>query len=820
MKNLLNDVRLASRVLGRSPGFTAVAVMTLALGIGANTAIFSVANAVLVDPLPFPDSGRLVALFEDAGALGFPKNNAAVANYLDWREQNATLEDIGAYYFSDYNLTGSGDPVKLRGVLVTASLFPVLRVTPLHGRMFTPEDEQPDANRVVLLSHGIWQAAFGGDPAIVGQDILLSDERFTVIGVMRPGFTFPGGAWWLSDGSQSGTDLWVPARFTAQERENRGSHYLTVIGRLKPGFSLEQARTDIGIITRRLQEQYPQSNKNVGSVVLSLREEYVSEAKPALLALLAGVGCLLLITCANVANLLLVRATGRQREIALRAALGAGRFQLARQMLVEGLLLSACGGVAGVVVGMWAFEFVSDLVPRAMSGWVEITLDWRVLAFAAAISLGAGLVFGLIPLWHAARVDLARVLQQGGGRSAVDAGGRRTRNALVVGEVALSVILLIGAGLLIRSFVKLRAVDLGFRSEGVLTATTDLAPSKYEDYVPRMFFYREVLDKVRALPGVRGAGYVTAVPLVWKGGTNGFTVEGRPPLPDGEFNDANSRIATPGYFEAMGIPLKSGRLFGDNDGLETPPVVVINEAMASQFWPSEDVLGRRFKLGGYDSDNPWLTIVGVVGSVRQMGVDKTGRAQFYRPNQQVEGYMWNRPSQLVVRAAGDPLELAAAVRQAVWSVDPDQPVSSIETMASIVDREVHHQRVQMTLLGTFAALALGLASLGIYGVLAFAVSQRTREIGLRMALGAKRRQVIGLVLARASRLALAGVAIGLAGAWGVGRLMASLLFEVAPTDVTTFVSAPIALTLVALVAAFLPAWRAARVDPMEALRHE
>jgi predicted permease len=751
-----------------------------------------------------------LALCEEASSVGFPKNNAVVANYLDWRAQNTSFEDIGAYTFSDFNLTGSGDPINLQAARVTASVFPLLRVTPLLGRSITGEDDHPDAERIVLLSHGIWQSVFGGDPGVVGRTILLSGNKYNVIGVMRRGFAFP-----IPE-----VDLWMPARFNAQQQQSRGSHYLTVIGRLKPGVSIETARADIAAITQRLQEQYPRTNKHVGSVVLSLRDEYTGEAAPSLLALAAAVGCLLLITCANVANLLLIRATGRRREIAVRAALGAGRWQLARQMLVESLLLAGCGGVAGVLFGWWTFEFLSNLVPRAMSGWVEMALDWRVLGFAALISLAAGLLFGLIPVRGAMRFDLTRVLQQGGGRSGVDSGDGRVRNALVVGEVALSIVLLICAGLLIRSFAKLRAVDLGFRPQGVLTVSTDLPDSKYEAYAARMHFYGTVLEKTRALPGVRGAGYITAVPLEWKGGTNSFTVEGRPALAEGMFNDANSRIASDGYFEAMGIPLLRGRLFGDADVPDAPPVAVINEAMAGQFWPGEDVIGKRFKLGEHDDDNPWFTIVGVVGNVRQMGVELSGRAEFYRANQQVRELMWNRPRQLVVRTDGDPLALAGAVRQAVWSVDPEQPVSSIQTMESIVGREIYHRRMQMILLGTFAALALGLASLGIYGVLSFAVSQRTREIGLRMALGARREQVLGLVMGRASRLLLAGVCGGLAGAWGVSRWMGSLLFEVSSFDVATFVSAPLALCVVALLAAFLPARRAARVDPMEALRYE
>ena len=628
MKNLLNDLRYAARLLKKSPAFTIVAVLTLALGIGANTAIFSVVNAVLLNPLPFSEPDRLLALWEEASSIGFPQNNAAVANYLDWQNRNTTFEDIAAYSYGEYNLTGAGEPIKLQAAQATANFFPVLRVKPLHGRIFTPEEDQADGDRVVLLSYGIWQSAFGGETSVVGRTITLSGEKYTVIGIMPRGFAFPNPE----------VDLWMPERFNAEQRQSRGSHSLNVIGRLKPVVSMEQARADIAAITAQLQQEYPETNKQVGSLVISLRDEYIGGSRSAYLSLLVGVAILLLITCANVASLLLVRASGRQREIAVRAALGAGRLQLFRQMLVESLLLSTAGGLCGILAGWWAFDFVSILVPARMSGWVHLSLDWRVMLFCVLLSVLSGLVFGLVPLLTATRFDLARVLQQGGGRSGVDSGSR-TRNVLVVGEVALSVVLLIGAGLLIRSFDKLRSVDLGFRTDDVLTVNTDLPGSKYESYAPRMNFYNTVLERVRAMPGVRAAGYITAAPLQWKGGTNSFTIEGRPPLPVGHYNDANSRIATAGYFEAMGIPLERGRLFNDNDGRDTPPVVVINEAMAKQFWPDENPLGKRFR---FNDGDPWFTIIGVVGSTRQMGVDLNARAEFYRANQQIGDFMWNR----------------------------------------------------------------------------------------------------------------------------------------------------------------------------------
>jgi len=808
MGALAQDFRYGVRMLRRSPGFTAVAIVTLALGIGANTAIFSVVDAVLLRPLPFHDPDRLVMVWEDATHVGFPRNTPAPANYLDWKAQNHTFDDLAALRSRSFNLTGEGDPEQLDARAVTANMFPLLGVKPALGRTFLEAEDQPGAPNVAVVSYGLWQRRFGGEAALVGRPIHLNGEKYVVVGVMPAGFQFP----------EKGTDVWTPMAFTGEERAARNSHYLRVVGRLKPGVSLERAQVDMDTIARRLQQDYPRSNTNVGALVITLREQMVGrEIQSGLIVLLAAVGCVLLIASANVANLLLARAAGRRREIAVRAALGAGKARLARQLLTEGLALAALGGVAGVLLAGWSFDFLSGLVPGPLAGAAAVGLNGKVLGFTALASLLAAVFFGVAPVLQAGRVDLREALQEGGGRGAAGARLRGPLALLVISEVALAMVLLIGAGLLLQTFARLRGIDPGFRAGNLLTMTTALPRTKYAGLPQRAAFYEQVLARVRSLPGVASAGFVSFLPLTQRGGTQGFVIEGRPEPPPGEVVETNFRIVTPDYLRTMGIPLRHGRHLEDRDDAETLPVVVVNEAMARRHWPGENALGKRFRLGGNESESPWLIIVGVAGDVRQMGLEVPGRAEMYVPYRQVAPFLF-APRDLAIRTAGDPLSLAAAVRREIWAVDKEQPVSRVRTMEEILEIEVSQRRFQTSLLTVFAALALLLAALGIYGVLAYGVTQRTGEIGVRLALGAGQSQVVRLVVGQGLQLAGLGVLLGLAASFAVTRLLDKLLFGVIPTDLGTFAAVTFGLLAIAALASYLPAQRAARVDPMTALR--
>ena len=810
MTTLLQDLRYGARMLWSRPGFTLVTVLTLALGIGANTAIFSLVNAVLLKPLPFADPERLVMVWEDASSIGFPRNTPAPANYVDWKTQTHSFEDMAAVQTVSYNLTGAGEPQKLNGQAVTANLFRLLGVSPALGRSFTADEENPGNNRVVILGHALWRDSFGGERSVVGKEIQLNGEKYTVAGVMPQGFQ-------LLDPY---VNVWVPLAQAPEDWANRGGHYLQVVARMKPGVTVEQADADVKTVMARISRDNPDEAAGLGAFVLPLRDQLAGDVRKPLMMLLVAVAFVLLISCANIAGLLLSRSVARRREMAIRVALGASRWRVVRQLLTESALLSLMGGGLGLLLALWSFAFLQQLIPPSMALSAGLGVDGRVLFFTLAVSLLTGTLFGLAPALQASKAGPGEALKAGGGgRGGTASGGRRLRNAFVVSEVALALVLLVGAGLLIQSLRKLQGQYSVIKPENVLTMMTTLPAGRYAEHSQRLAFYEGVLARVRSLPGVVSAGYTTSVPLMWKGGTSGFVVEGRPPE-RGLGNDANHRQVTPDYLQTLGLPLKSGRYLSDSDGPNSQPVAVINEAMARAYWPGEEAVGKRFKIGGLDSPRPWVTVAGVVADIRQMGLDEPAKPEMYLPYRQVDYYQWFAPGYLAIRTSVDPQSLVAAVRREVYAVDPTQPVANVKTMAEILGVESAQRRVGMTLLAVFAGLALALASLGIYGVLSFFVAQHTQEIGVRLALGAQPRSVLALVLRRGMALALAGVCVGLLGAFALTRLMQSQLFEVSATDPLTYAALALLLTTVALVACVLPARRATKVDPLVALRYE
>jgi putative ABC transport system permease protein len=811
METLLKDIRYGIRGLLKRPGFTAIALITLALGIGANTAIFSVVNAVLLRPLPFKDPDQLMVVWEDATFAGFPRNTPAPANYVDWKTQNQSFADMAASAERSFNITGDGEPERVTAHAVTANFIPLFGVQPLLGRGILPEEDRPGGNKVVVLSYSLWQSRYGGDPQIINHDLLLNGEKHTVVGVMPASFH--------SLSLDNEVRLWVPLALDQEELANRGGHYLVVVGRLKPGVDLVQARADMNAVQQRINTDHPRESfeGKLGALVIPLRDQMVGEARGSLIVLLVAVAFVLLIACANVAGLLLARAVARRREIALRLALGAGRTRVVRQLLTESLLLSLVAGVLGSVLAYWSFSFLHGLVPAEMAVSTTLKLDARILAFTVLVSLITGVIFGLVPALQSANFDLNDALKQSSTRTTSTG---RLRSGMIVFEVALSVVLLIGAGLLIQTLFQIFSQYSVLEPEKVLTMRTVLPREKYRELAQRDNFYTHVLDRVQHLPGVVAAGYTTSVPLLWKGGTSGFYPEGlKSPIP-GMAYDANHRQVSTDYLKAMNIPLRQGRYFDARDNQQSVPVAVINETMARQYWPGENALGRRFKLGDPTDDVPWIQIVGIVGDIRQMGLDEPVKAEMYFPYQQQKGDLWYIPRELAIRTSGDSSNLAGSVRQIIREADPDQPVSNVATMAQVLGEEAAQRRMGMIMLAGFAALALLLASLGIYGVLAYFVTQHTSEIGVRQALGATPRNILFLVLKKGMGLTLAGIAIGLLASLVLTRLMKSLLFGVNASDPLTFVTVPVVLALVALVACLLPALRATRIDPLVALRYE
>ena len=813
LEAVVHDVRYAARTLRKSPGFTAVAVAMLALGIGANTAIFSLVSAVLLRPLPFPNPDRLVLIWDDLSARRGPARvEPTPGDYVRWKTSSRSFADMAAFIPNTYNLTGSGEPEKLAGVRTTANLFSLLGLQPLIGRTLTPDDERSDAAPVVVLDEPFWRSRFGADPSIVGRTIALNGLAHTVVGIVPSDFLFPN----------KNVSAWVPARFSAVELGERGAYYFYVLGRLKPGTSLRDAQTEMSVVARRLASEYPRSNTDVGVTVSELHEHLTRTARPTMSILLGAVGLVLLIACANLANLLLARGASRQKELAVRQALGASRGTLTRQLLIESALLAAAGATLGVLLATSAFTYLTRLVPNALPHSSMPSLDVRVLAFTVAVSAVMVLLFGAGPASVAARIGLDAALKAGASRGTTASGGRRLRSALVMTEITITVVLLIAAGLLLRSYAKVLAVDPGFRPDQLLIAETVLPPSAYSAPERRAAFYRGVLDRVRALPSVSSAAYVNFPPLVFKGGKVLISIEGRPApaREDTVRYVVNDRVVGTDYFTTLGVPVLRGRQFSERDGADSPLAVVINQKLASVHWPSEDPVGRRIKVGPPDSPLPWLTIVGVVGDMRQMGLDTPPESELYLSSEQrmfaAAPFFW--PQHLVVRTTGEPLAIANDVRQIVRAVDPNEPVSSIKAMSEVFDAELLNRNTQLTLVAAFAILAVVMASIGLYGVLAYGVAQTIPEIGVRLALGAGRTTVVVGIVRNALILAGTGVVLGAGAAFWLTRLISTWLFEVNPLDTVTFAATALLVGVIALFAVTVPAIRGASVDPWAVLR--
>jgi predicted permease len=796
---LRQDLRYAARTLARAPGFTAVAILVLALGIGANTAVFSVTDYVLIRPLPFPSPDRLVSLWETLP--GYPHMELSPANYRDWKRMNSVFEDLAASTTWQVNLIGQGAPERIKGAIVTGNLFAVLGVQPLLGRPITPPDDRESAPRTAVLSYGLWQRAFGGEAGVLGRKVNMDGTPYVVIGIMPLEFSFP----------DQEVEFWTSFEFPEAAFADRNNNLLNSVARLRRGVSLQQAGAEMNVIADQLRRQYPKELQHTGAVVDRMRDE-ISEQRRLLLVALAGAAlCVLLIACSNLANLLLARALARQKELAVRTALGAGRERLIRQLVTESMVLALLGGLLGIALADAALPLLTKLVPSLpVSGAPSI--DLRVLGFALITTVLTGIGFGTVPALRAGRGDLTGLRE--GSRSG---GGRKVglRAALILAEVTLSVVLLISAGLLLRALLRVQSVDPGFRSDGVLTLQTALPMPKYEAVAKRTAFYRRVLSEIQALPGVSDAAYISFLPMTMGGGIWPVDVDGKT-LDRSEGHSASLRFITPGFFSALRIPLHAGRNISESDASDKPLVAVVSESLARRDWPGQNPLGRHFKFALFDR-----TVVGVVGDIHVRGIERNSEPQVYLPYQQLpDGVMFYDPKDLVIRPSGNPRLLLPAVRRIIQKADPEQPISDVRTLSEIVQEDTAPRALQVRIIGAFAALAFLLAGLGIHGLLSFTVSTRSAEIAVRIALGAQPRNILSIVLHESVILAAAGVALGVALAYVAGRAMQALLAGVTPGDAATFLTAAGLCFLMTLAGSLAPSLRALRVDPITAIRAE
>jgi putative ABC transport system permease protein len=810
MMTLLQDLKYSLRMLAKSPGFTAVAIVALALGIGANTVMFSTINAMLLRPFAFQDLDRAVDVWETVPSQNRQHLPVAPANFRDWQEQAKGIELLAAARGWDVNLTGKDLAQRLECFQVTANFFPLLGIPAQLGRYVVADNFGAGRNKVVVLSHGFWQRHFGANPAIVDQSVLLSGEKFTVIGVMPSDFDFPVGA-----------EAWVPLDFTVQEGSDRANHSLQVFGRLRAGVSTAKAQDDLGTIAARLGREYPQTNARHGVRVMGLVDDITSGTKEFVGVLMGGAGFVLLLACANVANLLLARVTGRQKEVAVRLALGAGRWQIVRQLMVESTLISGLGGLAGLLLAGWDLDLTRNTLPpfilQHIPGLKHLQPDWRVLVFTIVVALLAGILAAVAPALHVSRPELNEVLKEGARGGTASPSRHRLRSLLVVTEIALALVLLVSAGLMVRGFRNLANGDMGFDRNHVLTFRISLAESKYSNAERIRGFYEQLIQKLQSLPSVESAAAVTAVPGGWWGwNSTPYSAEGQVPEALGEVRSAGAQTVTPGFFPALRVPLLKGRLISAQDGAEAPLVVDISEGLARRVWPHEEAVGRRLRLGRPENSEPWRTVVGVVRSVRSSPWEKQADLTVYLPLAQAPQASMG----LVVRTSGYPLALAAAVRSQALSLDSEQPPYDLRSLQQLISDDVSGVDYSARTMIGFGILALVLAAAGVFAVMAYSVLERTHEIGLRMALGARRADVLRLVIGNAAKLAAVGLGIGVAGALVLTRILTSLLFGVVRMDLLTFAGLTALLGAVAALSAYVPASWAAKIDPMEALRYE
>lgn len=808
METFFRDLRHALRSMRRSFSFTAMVTLCLALGIGANSAIFSIVDAVLLRPLPYADSGRLaflpdVHLGPDERPTEFP---VSPANFVAWKERSRSFDAIEGMMVRSFNMTTDGEPQRIEGAAVSAGLFPMLGMRPIQGRTFQAEDDQPGKDTVVVISHGLWQS-LGGDPRLIGSDLRLDGQAYTVLGVLPAGYHL------IED-----ADLWVPLAINAGNMPRKSSHYIQVIAHLKPGVSMESAQQEMNSIARALEEETPDMNAGWSVKVKTLRDELVGDVRKGVVVLMAAVGFLLLIACVNVANLLLARSTEMSNQLALRAALGADRKRVVQQVLIESVSLAVAGGVLGFLFAMLGVRPLLALSPVGHEVFRNVQIDAKVFLFTLLLSVLTGLAFGLIPAFRAARPNLYKLLQNSGRRSTDTGGGRRFQSFLVVVEIALALVLLVGAGLMIKSFRHLQQIDPGFDSENLLTLEMAIPRTKYPEDQDRSAFVQRVLDKVSVLPGVTSAGTTTSLPINEFSTSTGFLVEGRPPAKPGEMLLAHFRRITPNYLQTLGVPLIKGRWFTAQDSKEAPRVVLVSQSMAERYWPGQEAVGRRLQRPSPGQETPWMTVVGVVGNVNEspLGTEDETGATFYLP------YAQNAPAEvfLVVRSSTPPKTLIGSIRRSVQEVDREQPIQKIATMEERLSASASKQRFSTFLLTFFAGLGVLLASIGIYGVISYSVNQRVHEFGIRMALGAKPADVLRMVLKRGLTLTAVGLLVGVLGALLLSRSLVGLLYEVQATDPWIFAQIALVLTAVALLACYLPARRATRISPMISLRNQ